>query len=122
MAITGENLFNEYRNIVNADTADTFVTVLDGGSAQGKIISLLNIINQDTISHTVTLSFDRYSGSYASIFTKAHIVLPGSNELAVDFMIPLIAGANPDRIQAKTTTQVSSGKKVTISASGPSFT
>ena len=41
MAITGENLFNEYRNIVNADTADTFVTVLDGGSTQGKIISLL---------------------------------------------------------------------------------
>ena len=121
MAITGENLFNEYRNIVNADTADTFVTVTAGGSAQGKIISFLNIVNQDTISHTVTLSFDRYAGSYASVFTKSYLVAAGESKIAVDFMIPLIAGANPDRIQAKTAVQVSSGKKVTIMACGPDF-
>lgn len=122
MAITGESLFNSYKNLTSADTNGTYYEVVNGGSTQGKVVSFLNIVNGDTITHTVTLSFDRYSGgSYGVVFERAYTILAGENKVAVDFMIPLLAGANPDRIQAKTTAAVSSNKKVTVMASGPDF-
>lgn len=122
MTITGESLFNSYKNLTSSETNGTYYEVVNGGLSQGKVVSFLNIVNGDTISHTVTLSFDRYSGGiYGVVFERAYTLLAGDNKIAVDFMIPLLSGTNADRIQAKTTAAVSASKKVTIMATGPEF-
>lgn len=121
MPITGESLFNEYKNLLSTDSSGTYYDVINGSAAQGKTITFLNIINQDTISHTITLSFNRYSGSYGLVFEKVYTIAAGQNEVAIDFIIPLLAGANPDKIQAKVGESVSSTKKVTINVVGISF-
>lgn len=122
MPITGEVLFNDYKNLLNTDSTGTYYDVVNGGASHGKTVTLLNIINQDTVAHNVTLSFNRYSGgSYSLIYEKLYVIAAGRNEISVDFMTPLLPGANPDKIQVKFAESISSGKKVTISASGIDF-
>lgn len=124
MAVTGESLFSIYKNFTSADSTGTYYSLIDGGTSQGKAITLAQIINQDTVTHTVTITLERYvSTAYETVFEKAYTISSNDKTLAVEFIAPLIAAAsNPDRIRVKITGSVSSGKKVTVIFSGANFT
>lgn len=123
MAVTGESLFSTYKNFTSADSTGTYYSLIDGGTAQGKAVTLAQIINQDTVSNTITVALERYvSTAYETVFEKSYLVSADDKALAVEFIAPLVAAAsNPDRIRVKITESVSSGKKVTVIFSGADF-
>lgn len=122
MTITGESLFSSAKEFTSSDSTATYYNVVTGGSSQGRIVSFINIINDDTIQNTITMTLDKYTTSYNSVFERAYLLSPGENKIPVDFMISLNGGANPDRIRAKISSSVSALKKLTVFVSGPDFT